>query len=240
MQIGPQVAFVDDFKDQIQPLEDAIQELHTGSIYFDATPERNDFPKVPLETVEILFLDLFYQRSFDPEISALWVKKIIPEHSKYTLVVWSKDTDEVQALLDILDEINLTPALYYLWQKTNYNLEKENFKAKMEDLINEVSYNNRVSHEHFIGEIIEVEEDSVLVNCRISQEPVVFQVRRFDKDLLTNVENLELRKYLIINIYTKPGARLIDIFELKRDLKEEFETQDLFKGLEGGAFFIEG
>jgi hypothetical protein len=240
MQIGPQVAFVDDMKDQIQPLENAFQELHTGSIYFDATPANTKFPAVPLETVEILFLDLFYQNNFDPEISALWVKKIIPERSKYTLVVWSKDTHEVQSLLEILDEINLTPALYFVWQKTDHDLQNEDFKVKMENLINEASYSNQITHEYFIGEVIEVEEESVLVNCRISPEPVVFQIRRFDKDLLTNVKELQTGKYLMINTYTKPGARLIDIFELNKDLQKEFETQDLFKGLEGGAFFIEG
>lgn len=240
MLFGPQVAFVDDIKSQIEPLESAVQELHTGSIYFDATPSKNNFPTFPLETVEILFLDLFYKKDFDADLSAQWVKSIIPERSKYTLVVWSNDTDEVQELLDILDEINLTPASYYLWQKTDYDLQKENFRKKIEELITEVSYGNRFSHEFYVGEVIEIEEESVLVNCRISQDPVVYQVRRFDIDLLANIENLEIGKYLIINTYTKPGARLIDVFEIKKDLKKEFEVQDFFKGLEGGSFFIDG
>lgn len=240
MLIGPQVAFVDDIKAQIQPLEDAVNELHTGSIYFDASPEKSNFPTSPLESVEILFLDLLYYNHFDVELSAQWVTKIIPEKSKYTLVIWSKDTDDVGQLLSLLDEINMTPTAHYTWQKTDFNLMEDNFKSKMEGLIRDVSYRDHIAQESFIGEVVDIEDEAVLVNCRISSDPVVFQVRRFDKDVLGNISNVKIGTYLMINVYTKPGARMIDVFELKRDMTKEFEVQDFFKGLEGGAFFIEG
>lgn len=240
MLIGPQVAFVDDIKGHIQPLENAVNELHTGSIYFDASPDKSDYPAAPLETVEILFLDLLYQKDFDAEVSAQWVQRIIPERSKYTLVIWSRDTDDVDELLAVLDDINLTPAVHHTWQKTDYNLDTHNFKVKMEELIKEVSYRDQIAQETFLGEVVEIEDEAVLVNCRISTDPVIFQVRRFDRDFLANVENIKIGTYLLINTYTKPGARLIDIFSLKKDMAKEFEVQDFFKGLEGGAFFIEG
>lgn len=237
MLIGPQVAFVDDRKEQILPLERAVNDLHTGSIYFDASPDKNEYPKAPLETVEILFLDLIYGNKFRPENCAQWVETIIPENSKYSLVIWSKDTHEVEELMKILGQINRTPAIHHLWQKSDYNLAPEQFREAMQNLFSEVSYGNHIAQESFMGEVLEIQDETVLINCRISTEPSVFQVRRFDMDLLRNVENLKMCDYVMINTYTKPGARLIDIFELKKDLSGEFKAEDIFKGLEGGAFF---
>lgn len=240
MLIGPQIAFVDDEEEQIKPLEDAVEELNTGSIYFDAKPELNKWPAKPLPSVKVLFLDLYYKKDFDPEISAQWVEKIIPRDSRYTLVVWSRDTDEVQKLIDVLHDIDLIPEYTEIWQKTDYDLKSHDFKPKIEKLIQTVSHENEITQEVMYGEVLEIEDNGILINCRLNMKEPVFQERRFDKEILKNIRDIKIGTYLKITIYTKPGARLIDITEEKKDRRKYFEVPDFFKGLEGGAFFIEG
>ncbi|PYF74349.1 hypothetical protein [Pedobacter nutrimenti] len=240
MNIGPQVAFVDDVEQQIAPLNKVLKHLHTGTIYFNAKPDQNSFPPEPIESVNILFLDLYYKATFDAELSAQWVESIIPPNKKYVLVVWSKDTHHQEELIRLLNEIDLMPEYIEAWQKTDYDLSSHDFTNKIKDLIRKVSNKNKITEEIIFGEIVELEDDGVLINCRLNDERPTFQVRKFDLELLANIEDMNIGTHVRIRIYTKPGARLIDIFEEHKDRRNLFPAQDFFGGLEGGSFFTGG
>ncbi len=240
MVIGPQVAFVDDVESEIRPLDNVIKGLNAGTVFFDASPARNKYPEKPLETVQLLFLDLYYTAKFDPFISAQWVQSIIAPNTKYTLVIWSKDTHEKDQLLNVLDEIELTPDHTEIWQKTDYDLPKHNFSPMITELISSISKEGAIEEDILYGEILDVSDDGIIINCRLNDEHPTFQTRRFDKGLLANIENLTIGTIVRIHIYTKPGARLIDIFEERKDKSDLFIQPDFFKGLEGNAFFTKG
>ncbi|MFC0513110.1 hypothetical protein ACFFGT_02825 [Mucilaginibacter angelicae] len=238
MIIGPQVAFVDDIENQITPLKNILQDLNTGTIFFDARPELAAFPVKPVESVKLIFLDLYYKADFDAEIPAQWVSTIIPKNARYYLVIWSKDTHHRDDLLSVLNQIDVPPTYVEAWQKTDFPPDF-NFKGKVTDLIKKISDEETINGEVIYGEIVDVEDDGVLINCCINTEKPTYQVRRFDMDLLAKVTKLEIGTYVRIHLYTKPGSRLVDIFEETKDLKTLFDTPDFFRGLEGNAFFIE-
>lgn len=240
MLIGPQVAFVDDIKREIAPLETALQERNTGTVFFDASPERNRFPEKPIETIKILFLDLYYTANFDATVSAQWVKSIIAPHADYALVIWSKDTHRMDELLSILKEIDLFPTYVQTWQKTDFDLDNHNFRENVEKLIATISEEPYYEEDILFGEIINVTDDGAMINCRLNDQQPTFQVRKFDRKLLGKVDKIEPGVFVRIHIYSKPGARQIDIFQESKDRSELFEQPDFFKGLEGNSFFIEG
>jgi len=124
------------------------------------------------------------------------------------------------------------------WQKTDFPADF-NFENMVTGLIKKISDEEAIQGEIIYGEIVDIEDDGVLINCCINTEKPTFQVRRFDTDLLAKVTKLEIGTYVRIHLYTKPGSRLVDIFEETKDLKNLFDTPDFFKGLEGNAFFIE-
>ncbi len=236
MTIGPRVAFVDDVEAQIMPLDEAVRDLKAGSIFFNATPEYAVFPDAPLDTVKLLFLDLYYKKEFDAEMSANWVRKIIPVDTPYELIIWSKDTDEAVQLLPILEKIHLTPSKVDYWQKNEYT-DIEKLKAKVYDLTKQIPNYEQITQEDFIGEVLDIEDDGVLINCNLKFGHPVFQVRKFDLDLLSKVHDLKPGKFVKIIVYTKPGARLVDIIEDREDRQHLFQIPDYFKGLEGSLFF---
>lgn len=237
MLIGPQVAFVDDVESQITEIKNALAVRHAGTIFFDARPDKMKPPDEPINSIEILFLDLYYNSStdFDVDKAAQWVQDIIPENKKYTLVIWSRDTqNHTKELLEVLAECNLTPNHLEEWQKTDHGID---ISGKLSVLINQISM---VSEEIVLGEIIAIEEDGVLIRCRLGQVQPAFQVRKFDLDLLAGVDNYKVGCFVRIHLYTKPGARMIDIFGVNEDLTELFEEPDFFEGLEDNSFFIDG
>jgi len=239
MTIGPRVAFVDDIEEQIAPLDEAVRDLKAGSIFFNANPELAVYPDSPLDTVKLLFLDLFYKKEFDAEMSANWVKKIIPKNTPYELVIWSKDTDEAAKLLPILEKIHLTPSKVDLWQK-NKHTQIDELKTKVQEITKLIPNYEQITQEDFIGEILEIEEDGVLINCNLRPGKPAFQVRKFDLELLSKVHNLKPGNFVRIVVYSKPGARLVDIIEDRQDRQDLFQVPDYFKGLEGSPFFKEG
>ncbi|GAO44132.1 hypothetical protein [Flavihumibacter petaseus] len=236
--IGPQVAFVDDIESEITPIKIEINRLDASTIFFNAKPEETKFPPQPYDTVKILFLDLYYKRDFDAEISAQWVKTIIPKNSEYTLVIWSKDTHHTTELLEMLNRLDLKPTHVEAWQKTNFNLHTHNFNKDINRLINTIS-SEKINEEIIYGEVLEIEEDGLLVNCLLDVDNPAYQVRRFDNELFGKVEKKEVGTFVRICIYTKSGSRLINIFEEQSDMSAAFKRLDFFKGLEGNTFFIE-
>lgn len=62
------------------------------------------------------------------------------------------------------------------------------------------------------AKIIAVEEDSVVLLCRLSKETerTILQTRRFDRKLIEGVVPLLENTFLYITITTKPGSMQID------------------------------
>ncbi len=231
----PLVAIVDDIKRETTAIEKTLKALNKETIFFDAKPDKRNPPERPIETIEILFLDLYYSSpTFDAEQVVQWVKEIVPPNKKYALVIWSNDTENhTEELLLLLDELNLKPNFREEWQKSEIN--DVILPQKISSLIERVSM---VTQEVVYGEIVDIEDDGVLINCRLSEEIPTFQVRKFDLELLSNIESISIGVYVRIHIFSKPGARLIDVFEEKQDLSSRFTGPDLFNGLEGSSFFI--
>ena len=235
--IGPQVAFVDDVRSQIEPLAKVLtNELHTGTIFFDATPYRTTYPEKPLETIKLIFLDLYYKDDFDPYLPAQWIQRIIPPNTKYSLIIWSKDVHQKEELFLILKEIDLLPEHTEAWAKADYNLEVDSFSKKIKDLIEDIPYEEVIDVEIVFGEIIDIEDDGLLVNCLLNEERPTFQVRKFDIELFGNIK-IKKGVFVKICINTQPGTRKIEVFNETNDLSERFKVPDYFKGLEGTAFF---
>jgi hypothetical protein len=209
-------------------------------VFFNATPHQNKFPEKPIETVKLLFLDLYYKADFDPELSAQWVQSIIPPNTEYVLVIWSKDTHKKDALLEILDYLELKPTYVEAWQKTDFDLKNHNFDENVNSLLATVSGEPYYVEDVLFGEVIDVTDEGVFINCRLNDQHPTYQVRKFDWKLLENIENIKRGVVVRIHICSKPGARRIDVFEEKKDRSVFFEQPDFFKGLEGNAFFIEG
>jgi len=239
MIIGPQVAFVDDIPAQIKPLESSIENIHAGSIFFNASPDIDNYPKEPIEGIQLLFLDLHYGTiGFDPYRSAEWVNRIIPKNTKYTLIIWSKDTHEKDSLLAVLAELDIYPTHFDAWQKTDYNLERDNFDSKIKELIKSIS-GKKKNTDILFGQIIDIEEDGYLINCLLDLQEPTFQIRKFDIELFENLNDLQVENFVKISISTEPGIRKIEVFKEINDLSEKFLTIDYFEGLKDTAFFIE-
>ncbi|HYG40491.1 MAG TPA: hypothetical protein VD908_17805 [Cytophagales bacterium] len=237
MSVGPRVAFVDDIEAQITQLDMVVRDLKAGSIFFNANPEFAVFPESPIETVKLLFLDLYYKKDFDPEMPAQWVESIIPKDTQYDLVIWSRDTDQVDSLLDILDKLKLKPNHIELWQKNHFTGQEELLRKKVSEITRRIPSYEQITQDDFFGEIVSVEDDGVLINCKISSSDPVFQTRKFDRELVSNLSELKTGVFVKISIYSKPGARLIDVVEEKQDRSDLFQVQDYFEGLENTAFF---
>jgi hypothetical protein len=240
MTIGPQVALVDDKPSEVTQIKEILDDLNIGSLYFDANIETEKEKFDPIESIELVFLDLFYKVDFDPYLSAQWIDDIVPKNKKYNLILWTKDSDKEQDLIKVLGEIDRIPEYIESWQKTDFDPQSDGLKERIRDLIFGIQNQRVIKEETLFGEVVSIEDDGVIINCCLSKEKPVFQVRRFDLDLLSNVKDLKEGTFLKIHIYTKPGSRLIDVFSETNDHTDLFNVVDLFKGLEGSSFFKEG
>lgn len=89
----------------------------------------------------------------------------------------------------------------------------------------------------FYGEILDVEEDQVLMDCMIHEEPKFFETRYFIGNLFENPQQNEFYKITIIE---QVGLLTVKIEKVNEDLSEKFKRPDFFAGLENSAFFKEG
>src|ERR1035437_2565573 len=108
--IGPQVAIIDDIQDEVLSIEKHLEENKIGYKYFNVDYTQPKYPSEPIQTLEIVFLDLFYNTNFsvdfDPYQCVEWLIHVVPKWKKYILVIWSKDihvTDELIRLMKELD-----------------------------------------------------------------------------------------------------------------------------------------
>lgn len=233
LDLGPQVAIVDNEEEEVKSIESSLEELHIGYKFFNADPFVASFPDAPIDTIELVFLDLFYStdynKSLDPYSPAQWVDKIIPQGKEYYLIVLSRDIHDANSVIKVLYEINKLPVSYRI-QKKEFETKESilDIKSIFEGM--KIEYQKKFKSEvtEFIGEIINVDDEEVVVNCLIDAEKQIYQIRRFDKLPLKNIR-LENGSYLTIKITTKPGERLFEFINNNGDHNKLFEQKNLFE-----------
>lgn len=237
LDLGPQIAIIDDKRDEVIQLEQTFTNLHIGYEFFNADLAEAKYPKEPIPSVEFIFLDLYYNEKFDAEICAQWVDSIIPTRKKYDLVVWSKDPHKVDELLGILEKIDKPPFILETKQKNFYQQsDGYNIAKLLTEVNNSLEEKEKTEVSEFYGQIIDYDEENVLVNCLLDRDKPTQQMRRFDRVLFDGYIPMELNNVISIKVTTKVGSRVFDFFEPTGDLRYLFEKGDYFKNIDGTPF----
>jgi len=120
----PNIVVVDDIIDEVDGIIDLYQKEGIGVKYFNAhLTEGEEKPKVQFSNINIIYLDVHFTKNtddYDPTHCAAWIDSLIPEFSFYILVLWSKETEKENEILEELDKINKPPFVCFAEQKTDY------------------------------------------------------------------------------------------------------------------------
>jgi len=236
--LGPQVAIIDNNEDEIKSIEIELNELKIGNKFFEVDYVEPNFPDQPLNTVELVFLDLYFQSGlsrFDPYMCINWLTAIVPHGKKYMLIVWSNDTHEANNLMDVMmKEGAPIPFLLETKSKEEYRISDKEYDIQR--LFKELNIDLRtkinIDTQEYSGQIILVEPQSVLINCKIFDEPPTFEVRRFDKKPFQGYIIPEKGMFLKITVTNKPGSKIFEFALDPTDLSEAFKKPDDFEGLD--------
>lgn len=224
---GPQIAIVDDRPDEIKGIEEFLSSQGIGFKFYDADVTQNNKPEKPIDSIKLIFLDLYYLSEFDPYLCAAWIDSLIPDRNQYELVVWSKDSHKTDALMEVLLEINKLPRFCITKQKNDYKTA-----AGIEQLIKEIEIDLITTSDfpvlEYLSEIIDIAEDYVVLNCLVDSETRFFQIRKFEKTPLIHFKTFDVGCYLTVRITTNAGQRLFEFIEDFENHAEKFEQKDLF------------
>jgi hypothetical protein len=114
----PNIVVIDDKREEVSGLLDHYQAEGIGTKFYNACIIDGDKrPELPFSNVNLIFLDLYYSSKFDVDLCTSWICSVVPEHSFYILVIWSKDTDHSEEVLKELKEVNRSPYLNLPLQK---------------------------------------------------------------------------------------------------------------------------
>jgi hypothetical protein len=120
----PCVIIVDDKKSEIQGIIDYYQEASVGCKYYNANlTSGNEKPTKQFSDISLIYLDIHLSdndRDYDPELCSGWIQSLIPEHSFYVLVIWSKEVEKATEILKELKKINRMPCFNLVVSKTEY------------------------------------------------------------------------------------------------------------------------
>jgi hypothetical protein len=232
LELGPRIAIIDDKDEDARPIELAFDDLHVGNQYFNVDMLDPQYPAQPLKDVEMVFLDLHYNEgfgaAFDPYLCINWLNRIVPAGRKYILVVWSRDIDLTGELMAIMTDLRVTIP-YYTFTKSKQQYRIADNQYDIPRLLDEVGVSLKqldIEVMDFYGNVLEIEEEEVLINCLINEDPKVFEVRRFDLQPFRNYMQLYPGQFLRIKITTKPGSRVIEFLEENNDLSQKFIKPD--------------
>lgn len=240
---GPDIVVIDDTEREVRSLLDNLKNRNINTEYIKVDLAGNMPAHKLIDSVKILFLDLNYNigvgSTFDAYFCAELVKQIIPKEKQYFLVTWTKDVDKTEAVMDALKEYNVAPIKYSSKLKEDYRTGDETYNVdKLLDEINE-EFNRVIQFNEFYGEIIEVDDKSVLLNCLLDEEKGVYQIRKFDRIPFSDYIDLTVGNIILIRSTTKPGSRIFEFFNESDDKKELFEKPNYFEGLDSTKFFTE-
>ena len=229
----PQVVIIDDKESDVRDLENAFNNLNIGSQYLKADDTEPNFPNKPFENVKLVFLDLVYKEhfggdNFDAYICADWLKHTIPEGKKYILVIWSKDIGNTAELIAAIQETGGTIP-FEIIQKSKSEYLINNVEDNIQKMLGELGIRIKgpiTDVQEFYGKVIDIEEDAVLINCLLNENPKFFEVRRFDLQPFQGYIDLREGIFLRIKVTTKPGSRTIDFANEDIDISEKFVKPD--------------
>lgn len=244
--LGPQVAIIDDIQEEVASIESVLKELHIGNKYFKVDYLEPAYPLEPIQTIEIIFLDLFYNKQmaahFDAYACVNWIKHIIPYGKRYILIVWSKDTNYSDELLLLIKELD-APYPFVIQNKIKSEYQTAQYEYNIKKLLNELDIvlqkEIQISNKIYLGKIVLIEEDSVLINCLIDDESKTFELRRFDIDIFKKYIHIDVGKFIEIKVKTTPWKREFEFNEISKDLSELFIKSDDFEDL-GDVSFLNG
>lgn len=231
LDLGPQVAIIDDLESEAIPLSEALTRLSIGNQFIKVDLADPKYPESPLHNVELIFLDLYYDDNygadFEPYICCDILGKVVPQGKKYVLVIWSKDINKTKILLPVMKERNLTmPVLIETKAKEKY---QKDYGYDIETLLDElrVKLNSfEVNTQDFVGEIIDVNAEQIVINCLLKENPSFFEIRKFDRELFGDLYDLSIGKFLNIRVTTRPGERNITFVPEEKDLSDKFKKPD--------------
>ncbi len=239
IEFGPQIAIVEDNLEEVKEIREFFALQNIGYKLFDADITQNNKPAKPIETIELIFLDLYYLPEFDPYLCADWVNSIVAENKLYELVIWSKDSHKSEDLRNVLLEINKAPRALITKQKSDYQIENgtQILLQEIEFDINKIS---KIFVDEFIAEIIDISEDYVILNCLLDKEKGYYQIRKFEKTPLLHFYKLESGRTLIVKSTTSLGQRSFEFIELFEDNSKLFEQKNIFLKLKNTPFLNNG
>ena len=109
----PRVAIIDDVEGDTIGLQEALNKRNVKFQFIDARPEYLKHEEHFSKNVRLVFLDLYYSPDisidFNPDLCAQIIGYYIPTGHQYYLVIWSRDIDKATQVVEILEEINLSP-----------------------------------------------------------------------------------------------------------------------------------
>ncbi|HAO07113.1 MAG TPA: hypothetical protein DCQ50_09005 [Chryseobacterium sp.] len=236
--LGPQVAIIDNNENEIKSIEVELNELKIGNKFYEVDYIEPNYPIQPLNTVEMVFLDLYLQaglRKFDPYMCINWLNAIVPAGKKYILIIWSNDTHEADQLMKVMKEEGAPiPFLLEIREKGKYETADYEYDIRrlFKELNEELSEKITLNSEEYYGQIILVEPKSVLINCKLFDDPPIFEVRRFDITPFQGFITPEKGMFLKITITNKPGSKTFEFVLEPTNLSESFKKPDDFEGLD--------
>lgn len=241
--IGPDIVVVDDTDREVESLIKTLKGrgLNTEYIKVDFAGSMQDHK--PLNSIKLMFLDLNYNTgigsSFDPYFCAELVNRIVPKDKQYYLVTWTKDADKTESVIEVLKEFNIAPVKYSSKLKEQYRTGAKSYNIDL--LLKELNdeFDQVVKINQFYGEIIEISDDSLLINCLLDEVKGIFQIRRFDHAPFTNYIELNVGGIISIRSTTKPGSRVFEFFNEPEDKSSLFKKPNYFEGLDNFRFFTE-
>lgn len=136
----PRVAIIDDKYEEINGILEQYQKEGVGIKYYNSHLTNPDpKPIIHFSDLNLIFLDVHFTENiadYDPTHCAAWVDSLLPENSFYILVLWSKETDKKDEILEELKLIKKEPFLFFAEQKTDYQTKDGWDFQKLNESIN--------------------------------------------------------------------------------------------------------
>lgn len=238
----PKVLLIDDVEAEISDIQTALNERNIITEFVNASPDEIKKRENQLESVELIFLDLYFNTRFNAQISSETcvqiIKQAIKEGKEYYLVIWSKDADEAGEVLDLLEHYGVSPIKTIIRKKGDYEIGKHKYDIErlFEELDHEFS-NVTVNIEEIDGQILDIQEDCVIIDCLLDKEKEIIQKRRFDILPFANIKNLKEGNFITIKIITKPGSKLYEFYSNNsKHLSKLFSKDHFFDGIDENSF----